>query len=88
LGLETRCEPNRDWVTPVGNYKETRMQVQQNKTSLWGSTDSHPSDKNKDVLPGPEGSPAPRWGTVSSFRGSAEPVDDYYVNRRAEMASN
>jgi hypothetical protein len=29
--------------------------------------DSHPSDKNKDVLPGPEGSPAHRWGTASSL---------------------
>jgi hypothetical protein len=30
-------------------YKETSMQVQQDKKSPWSSADSHPSDKNKDV---------------------------------------
>ena len=46
------------------------MQVPQNKTSSWSSTDSHPSDKNKDV----------RWMGHSFIpRGSLRPVDDYEV---------
>jgi len=45
------------------------MQVQQNKTSSWDSTDSHPSDKNKDV----------RWMGHSFIpRGSVKLVDDRY----------
>jgi hypothetical protein len=32
-------------------WEETKMQVQQNMTSSWNSADSHPSDKNKNVLP-------------------------------------
>jgi hypothetical protein len=33
------------------NWEETKLQVQQNKTSSWSSADAHLSDKNKDVLP-------------------------------------
>jgi len=44
------------------------MQVQQNKTSPWSYADSHPSDKKQKRPARPEGSPAPRWGTVFSPR--------------------
>jgi len=45
------------------------LSVKENKTLAQGSTDSYPSDKNKNL----------RWMGHSSIpRGSAKPVDDQY----------
>ena len=72
----TKTKTWRGWGTPfhapwVGNaggeLTRNKLQVQQNKTPSWSSTDSHPSDKNKDV----------RWmGHGFIPRESAKPVDD------------
>jgi hypothetical protein len=55
-------------VKSVKDKEETKLQVQQNKTSSWSSVDAHPSDKNKDV----------RWMGHSFIpRESANPVGNY-----------
>ncbi len=42
---------------------------------------AHPSNKNKDVLPGPEGSPAPRWGT-DLIREDGAPISSIGIGDR------